>query len=416
MNHISIKIMDFRILILICFLVVFFWSFAGNQTISIAPKSISLHKIEIHATSDGLHNFQMNIGPGISQTITAEAWLLDSSGYSSTYDLSLDGKVWGNSISWQSDSGGENDTIFLRCSPTEDIEYHKLARIVIYDESFSNFDEITASISLTLPEIKIEGNALTIFNGDSTPCSGDNTDFGIIESGFFADKIFTIANTKAAFPPNNGGRLFLNGSENHIEIKGPHAADFSVSHAPSSPIEALADPINFTIRFKPNGSGVRQAIISIPNNSPNNNPYTFFIKGIGVAPEIDIIGNNNSIKDNDYHPSKIDSTDFGSLDVRVDSCVHTFWIHNTGKANLYLQDHNPGKSEYVWIDGQHSSDFFVSRQPGSIISKKDCSKFRIQFKPTSIGIRTATIHIDNNDINEGNYDFEIRGHGIEIEP
>ncbi len=72
------------------------------------------------------------------------------------------------------------------------------------------------------PEMNIQGNATTIADGDASPSTTDDTDFGStdITAGTIV-KTFTIQNTGT-------GVLNLTASSPYVVIGGTNAADFSV--------------------------------------------------------------------------------------------------------------------------------------------------------------------------------------------
>ncbi|MFH0867089.1 MAG: choice-of-anchor D domain-containing protein, partial [Bacteroidota bacterium] len=388
----------------------------GDQTISIAPETLDLGRIETHTSTNGTHSFDVVIGSGTSQTITVEAWLPDDGDVSTTYEVSIDGgSSWGGAKSWVSDAGGETKTVYVRCSPTQNVVNHTQAHIYVHDDDWPTYDYITASVTIIWPEVKITGNSVEIIDGDSSPGSGDNTDFGSIGLGSYIEKTYSIINTKGVpTPVADRGRLFLYGTDDHIDINGTHAADYSVTVIPSTPVAPNNGSTTFTIRFTPSAAGVRNAEISIPNNDSNEDPYNFTITGLCAAPEIDIKGNNNSVSiaDGDALADFSDSTRFGNVDVVIGTVTVSYWIHNTGSVDLVLTDHDPSNGEYVYFSGTHAADFSVSVQPDGSIAAGDSSICLVVCNPSAAGVRSATLHIDNNDANEGSYDFAIQGTGV----
>lgn len=127
--------------------------------------------------------------------------------------------------------------------------------------------------ALPAPEIDIKGNGASITNGDTTPSTADDTDFGSagITSGT-VEKTFTICNTGTA-------ALTLSGTP---VINGTNASDFTVSTAPASSVAAGAST-DFTITFNPSAVGTRTATVSIASNDSDEGTYTFSIQGTGVS-------------------------------------------------------------------------------------------------------------------------------------
>ena len=157
------------------------------------------------------------------------------------------------------------------------------------------------------PEIDITGNGVSIADGDTTPATGDDTDFGstAVSAGTVV-RTFTIAN-------QGNINLSLSGYD-LVSLSGPNAADFSITAMPTATV-AAGGSTTFQVTFDPSAAGVRTATVTVESNDSDENPYTFDIQGTGNAPEIDITGNNVSIADGDTTPDAADDTDFGSTTV-----------------------------------------------------------------------------------------------------
>lgn len=251
-------------------------------------------------------------------------------------------------------------------------------------------------------EISVEGNNLEIVSGDNTPSATDFTDFGSedIVTGSQA-QIFTILNAGNA-------DLVLSNPSDYVDITGAHAADFTVTSVPTSPI-ATNNSTTFTITFDPTAEGLREAVVSIANNDLDEGSYTFSIQGIGLAsPEIMLVGNGESIADGDVTPISIDNTDFGSEDLLTGTQENTFYIKNIGSGTLNLSG-NP----LVVLSGVNAGDFLVSSQPAAAsVAPGDSASFVVIFNPTVVGLRSATLNIVNDDDDENPFTFSIQGTGI----
>ena len=131
-----------------------------------------------------------------------------------------------------------------------------------------------------------------------------------------------------------------------------------------------------------------------------------------LAPEIDVLGNSTSIADGDTTPSATDDTDFGSVNVASGTVTRTFTIANTGPRQLLLTG-----TPKVAIGGTHASDFTVTVQPTSpVAATNGTTTFTIVFDPSGVGTRTATVTIENDDCDEGPYNFSIQGTGLNQAP
>ncbi len=144
-----------------------------------------------------------------------------------------------------------------------------------YQNGSSGMVEQEASFVL-VPEISISGNSVEITDGDSTPSTGDHSDFGSINvTGGSVVHTFTIINT---------GTLALNlTSEPKVLISGLHSADFSVNTQPASPVAALTGTTTFQITFDPSAGGTRSASVRIDNDDGDEDPYNFSISGTGFV-------------------------------------------------------------------------------------------------------------------------------------
>ena len=116
-----------------------------------------------------------------------------------------------------------------------------------------------------------------------------------------------------------------------------------------------------------------------------------------------------SINTGDLTPSSSDGTEFGSTNLNTDSVVHSFTIANHGSAVLHL-----GGSPRVLISGAHASDFVVTAQPSAAVNPSSSTSFGILFRPSSTGLRTATVTIANDDSDEGPYKFTVQGTGVAV--
>ena len=121
------------------------------------------------------------------------------------------------------------------------------------------------------PEINIQGNATTIVDGNTTPTTGDFTDFGSSIIGVGFTRTFTIQNTGTASMTIGA-----------ITFSGTNASEFTVTTAPSASV-AAGGSTTFVVTFNPTAAGIRTATISIVNDDSNENPYDFALQGTGVA-------------------------------------------------------------------------------------------------------------------------------------
>lgn len=242
-----------------------------------------------------------------------------------------------------------------------------------------------------VPEIELQGNGVTITDGDTSPVPTDGTDFGNVDvAGGFLTRVFTIRNQGSA--TLNLGSVLVVGS-----------SDFAVAQQSMTTVAPGAST-TFSIAFDPASTGLKTATISIANNDSDENPYNFSVQGTGWAsalPEISIRGNGREIVDGDITPSAADATDFGTAGTSGQGVTRVFTIQNQGAGILSLGQ--------VSLSG--SSDFTVTQQPGSSVAMGASTTFSIVFAPGSTGLKSALVTLANNDSNENPYTFQIQGQG-----
>jgi len=245
------------------------------------------------------------------------------------------------------------------------------------------------------PEIGIQGNSQPIPDGDTTPTSADDTDFGsVLVNSNMVTRTFTIRNT---------GTTDLNLSGTPAVTLANHTR-FSVSAQPGSSTVVSNTATTFDITFDPAVVGSFTDTVSIANNDANENPYTFVISGTVTTPEMDVQGNGHSIVDGDITPDTADDTDFGNAGISNDTVVHTFTISNSGTADLNLT----GTPVIALATG---ADFSVTAQPSSLVGSNSTTTFDVTFDPSVVGSFTDTVSIANDDTNENPYTFVISGTG-----
>ncbi|RZJ67738.1 MAG: choice-of-anchor D domain-containing protein [Flavobacterium sp.] len=245
------------------------------------------------------------------------------------------------------------------------------------------------------PEINLQGNAVSIVDGDTTPATADWTDFGATTvTGGTITRTFTISNQSTGTAPLDLGA---------ITVTGANAADFTVTQ-PATTTLAVNSSVTFTVTFDPIGTGTRNATINIPNNDSNESPYDFAVRGFGNEPEMEITGNTLTISDGDNTPSVSDNTDFGTVSIDSGSTFVTFVIRNTGVGPLSIGG--------ISFAGPDASNFSVSLAPASSVAQGGTTTFQVSFNPLTIGTKTATIYVINDDSDENPYNYIITGLGV----
>ncbi|WP_282148590.1 LamG-like jellyroll fold domain-containing protein [Algibacter lectus] len=158
---------------------------------------------------------------------------------------------------------------------------------------------------------------------------------------------------------------------------------------------------------------------SIPcgNNDGHTEEFEDYLIDFQINPssgaEMDITGNNSNVIDGATTTNQTNLTDFGVYDIYSPIPLErTFTITNNGGTNLNLTG-----SPRVNITG--SPDFTISAQPPvTTITGGNSTTFVVAFSPSAptIGTRTATISIINDDADENPYTFTVEGYGDQTFP
>lgn len=122
-------------------------------------------------------------------------------------------------------------------------------------------------------------------------------------------------------------------------------------------------------------------------------------------PEIDLVGNSQSIPNNSMTPNASNHTSFGAVDVAVGTIVRTFTIDNTaGTGPLVIAAIAPV--------GGNNGDFTVGTlTPASPIPAGGTATFTVTFDPSAAGNRTTSIYVFSDDCDEDTYIYAIEGFG-----
>lgn len=332
-----------------------------------------------------------NIGTGVAKTYTIKN--------NGTGSLTIGTITLGDTVNYAvtaspagSVAAGGTTTFTVTFNPTTGTVLPTTISIITNDADENPYNFALTGTGIGVPEINITGNSTSIADGDSTPSTADYTDFGTTNTGTPVIHTFTIQNTGT-------GTLTL----------GELTLGSSTNYSATQPLVSSLAPggsTTFTVSFIPTTAGTITTSISIKNNDSNEDPYNFDIKGTGTATnEINITGNGTSIPDGSTTTLTTNWTNFGSADYVSETVVKTFTIQNIGGASLSISGYT--------ITGVDAADFSITSTPSATVAAGGSTTIGITFNPSSLGTKTATVTITNNDSNEGTYDFAIEGIGIQ---
>jgi RHS repeat-associated protein len=179
-----------------------------------------------------------------------------------------------------------------------------------------------------------------------------------------------------------------------IDRDGTDMSMFTVTQAPATPVPP-GQSTQFTVQFLPTSAGNKTARLLIASNDPDENPYVINLRGF-CEPEIQVgeCGNGGTY-------------DFGTVNVGEFES-NTFNLDNLGTATLVLDawpvliDEQGGEQNFYLEDYSGESEILVSGH----------NTFMIRFAPMSEGVKTATVTIWNNDLDENPYTIYLTGTGL----
>lgn len=121
-------------------------------------------------------------------------------------------------------------------------------------------------------------------------------------------------------------------------------------------------------------------------------------------PEINVDANAINIPDGSVATTTTNNTDFGSL-IIPSNATQVFTVSNSGLGNLTVSS--------ITLSGVNAADFSITGPaiPFTVVPNGS-QTMSVQFAPSVAGTKTAMVHLSNNDINEGAYDFVVSGFAI----
>jgi predicted outer membrane repeat protein len=254
--------------------------------------------------------------------------------------------------------------------------------IVSNDDANENPFDIKVEGSVEQPEIDIQQTI-----GTPLVSATAEVDFGLVGDLSTTSKIFTVFNRGSA-----------NMTLSAIRFEGANASDFTAS-APGSTALAPGASTTFTVNFKPGAGGLKNAVVLIPSNDVDENPFAIKVKGTAPLAEIAVAqADGVNIVD------AISSFDYGRTGYLAKT-VKTFTILNSGVGHLTVQG--------ITSSGANASDFVVSAPVSSVVLTGKSTTFTVSFTPSATGQRTAQISIKNDDPDdESTFTFAVTGSAL----
>lgn len=255
-------------------------------------------------------------------------------------------------------------------------------------------DEDIYTINLSTEGVAPEINLVDPLNNNIE--TGNTVNFGTVTVGSSTiNQTFTIQNTASIATLN-----LKNSAPNLVAITGDNA--FSITSQPNDIIAAQTST-TFQVSFDPSAVGSYSAQISIANDDPDEDPYIVnFTAEVNppLSPEITVSYNGSNLNSGDT--LAVDTT--AALNTR--STMIT--ILNEGTAALNLEADVP----FV-LSGTNASEFAIdasaTTNPVAINANTTVT---VNLTPTSLGKKTATLTINNDDANEGAFIVHLKSFAV----
>ena len=220
--------------------------------------------------------------------------------------------------------------------------------------------------------------------------NGSNYHFGTLDLGSTSSTVtFTIENIGAA-------TLALSSLP---YLSGNGSGDFTLDTTATAMLLEPNDVTSFTVRCHPSSATNPNASIVIASNDQDESNYSIHLSANVRAAEIDVVQSASIVNGGSYH--------FSDVSIGQNSSQITFEITNTGMSNLTL-------SSLPSLSGADASEFVIDTGSTSdTIASGASTSFTLQFIPSSIGSKSATITILSNDSDENTYTIHLNGEAID---
>ena len=217
----------------------------------------------------------------------------------------------------------------------------------------------TGKCSVTMTSAKSVTATFNLSSGPAVTLSPTSLSFGTVAIG-------TTSTTKTVTLKNTGTASL---TITAIAITGTNAADFAQTHTCGSSLAAGAS-CTFRVTFKPTASGTRSAALSVTDNAAGS-PQPVPLTGIGTTAKLS--------------PT---SLSFGTVAIGVTSAAKTVTLTNLATTSLTITR--------IAITGSNAADFAQTHTCGSSLAVGASCTFRVTFKPTASGTRSAALSVTDN--------------------
>lgn len=171
------------------------------------------------------------------------------------------------------------------------------------------------------------------------------------------------------------------------------------------------ESIDVTVWFSPSDYGPSRANVAVKTGGVDGHTHRFRVRGTGMpgptAPDLEVRGNGDSIRDGDRKARTAQGTKFGAAITQEAQEVERLYVlRSVGIAPITF-------SGDLAISGVGAGSFRGETPlAGLTLHSGQEVTIRLVFRPTSLGKQVATIELLSNDPDEGLFTFRVVGSGV----
>jgi len=205
---------------------------------------------------------------------------------------------------------------------------------------------------------------------------------------------------------SNGDLVRINTTTGAASLIGAMGFDevYGLAEGPDGVLYGMANSTSQIFSINP-ATGQGTLLASFANEGVAGVNGTSFITE-AIAPSIEVDGQGVKIADGDTTPAAADGTLYSAAALSAPT-THTFTIKNNTASTVTLT--NPALTA---SSGANAGDFSVVTEPAASLAAGASTTFAVQFDPTAIGTRAATVTIANSSEQDSSYTFSLQGTGI----
>ena len=208
----------------------------------------------------------------------------------------------------------------------------------------------------------------------------NSADFEVIEIGAQRERSFAVSNSDTT----EALIIFA------LDIIGQDADQFQLTQGGGGFILQPQEVNLVTVRFSPTSPGIKDAVLRIESNDPDESPLGIPLTGVGRGqPDIAL--------------AQL-SVNFGNVVVNS-TAIQDLIVINEGFDNLEI--------EQVQVIGDNLDMFaLVEEDEPTIIQTGSQDTLRIRFTPSSTGVKRGMIRLLSNDPDESLVEVNLEGQGV----